>query len=1162
MVAKSRGGTALHLFEALEEEYEALHGPLPAAYVRDWEFRGEEILDLDRLVERLRDRGDPAGWAIGSGLEPPARELLAAHGPEAGDAPSVELRDALAAELNRLLYDLRLTTRTELRSSIPGGVPEEVALLEKARFGGDELAKRNRLFLEAVFAGEVACISDVRLAAIYREIDGLPEPRTALCLSGGGIRSAVFSLGVVQGLARAGLLRGFDYLSTVSGGGYLGGFLAAWIHRHRDGIAGVSRDLAAADATPEPASRPARLDREPPPLRYLRFSSNYLSLSHGLLSAEAWTLVSTYLRNLYLHWTVVIPLVIAALLVPRVYLALVETAAGHRAWLPHLHFLLGSAATTWAIAYIGLHRPSGGLARGNQRTFLWYCLLPLSLGAVGFSASWSGGELSLPPWLPRLPLQVWLPAAVTMVGLGGWLVHVGRLAWRGLFRRRKLWELPPAVVSAALGGFLGLAVSHLLIGWSVDRQALYVVLGPPLPLLTFLAGETLFAGLVGRLTTDEDREWWARTAAWILIFIAAWAAIAGIAIFGPFVLLALPHVLAPLGGLAGLVSVLLAGSSWTAVAKGVGETGNRRLAELVEKVLTVSIPGFLLFFLALVSLVIDWLLKGLSGLCGDWCGEKPEPRTDALIRLLRLPEDSKLTSSLSFKHLENFFSDPPLAAPLLFVLAVALSLVVAYWMNINKFSLHAVYRSRLIRAFLGASRGQRDPNPFTGFDPADNLEMWELKATVFLNPESLRSEEWGMAVAALRGGESPAAAYLASQLPSGLLRELAGCALSRGVPADLVEELCRELNRLIRRLAAEEPLGRDFLRCLGATSDLAVWARRPPKGREERQRLVRKLISQALGVQEGIVRVSRPMPLINLCLNVAPAAGAAQPQPKERPFSVTPLHCGNWRAGYRPSERYGRGATDRAISLGTAMAISGAAASPNMGYHSSSVVRLLLTLFNARLGWWLGHPGMAGQHTYATSAPRWGIKSLLAEVLGINDPGYVYLSDGGHFDSLGLYEMVLRRCRRIVVCDATADKEFTFEHLGSAVRKIRVDLGVRIDFFAGLPIYAKGKDDAAGRYCAFAKIRYPQTAGAEEGCGELIYLKPAVYGREPRDICHYSSSHEDFPHEPAIDQWFSGSQFETYRMLGFHAVQEICGAGDVPCSLVDFFQRARQHAGA
>src|SRR5688500_11185845 len=91
-----------------------------------------------------------------------------------------------------------------------------------------------------------------RLARVYDEIHKRakdPEKsRTALCVSGGGIRSATFALGVIQGLASAGVLKKFDYLSTVSGGGFIGSWLSSWVRRHEEGMAGVERDLRKTDA--------------------------------------------------------------------------------------------------------------------------------------------------------------------------------------------------------------------------------------------------------------------------------------------------------------------------------------------------------------------------------------------------------------------------------------------------------------------------------------------------------------------------------------------------------------------------------------------------------------------------------------------------------------------------------------------------------------------------------------------------------------------------------------------------------------------------------------------------------------------------------------------------------------------------------------------------
>src|SRR2546421_72219 len=135
---------------------------------------------------------------------------------------------------------------------------------------------------------------EARLTAICNLIhkrarDG--HKRTALCFSGGGIRSATFGLGVLQGLARRGLLKEFDYLSTVSGGGYLGGWFSAWLKRERDteGSAQAALQKIEAELNTPPAPK---LQPEPEPVRHLRSYSNYMSPRLGLLSADTWTLVA------------------------------------------------------------------------------------------------------------------------------------------------------------------------------------------------------------------------------------------------------------------------------------------------------------------------------------------------------------------------------------------------------------------------------------------------------------------------------------------------------------------------------------------------------------------------------------------------------------------------------------------------------------------------------------------------------------------------------------------------------------------------------------------------------------------------------------------------------------------------------------------------------
>ena len=207
-----------------------------------------------------------------------------------------------------------------------------------------------------------------------------------------------------------------------------------------------------------------------------------------------------------------------------------------------------------------------------------------------------------------------------------------------------------------------------------------------------------------------------------------------------------------------------------------------------------------------------------------------------------------------------------------------------------------------------------------------------------------------------------------------------------------------------------------------------------------------------------------PLHVINTALNLVATRNMAWQQRKAEPFTFSPISVGSWRLGYLPTQDYGG---SKGVTVGTAMAISGAAFNPNMGYNSSPLVTLLMTFFNARLGWWLPNPlwphlrkwptGRKTRHFLGRNGPKWALMPLLNEALGNTDDSYkwIELSDGGHFENLGLYEMVLRRCRHIIVVDADADSEFQFEDLGNAIRKIEIDLGVPItfpDFPAGLPM--------------------------------------------------------------------------------------------------------------
>jgi hypothetical protein len=208
-----------------------------------------------------------------------------------------------------------------------------------------------------------------------------------------------------------------------------------------------------------------------------------------------------------------------------------------------------------------------------------------------------------------------------------------------------------------------------------------------------------------------------------------------------------------------------------------------------------------------------------------------------------------------------------------------------------------------------------------------------------------------------------------------------------------------------------------------------------------------------------------------------------------------------------------------------------------------------MSLFNVRLGWWLANPGHAGAGHYRSEGPSFALRPLMSEMFGLttDNRAYVYLTDGGHFENLALYEMVRRRCRYIVVSDAGCDPSFAFEDLGNALRKIKIDLRVDIDFFHRERLHMRPKKDASApqSYFCLGIIRYADADGGSSKNGILLYMKPGLRGDEPPDIASYAMAHPDFPHESTSDQWFSESQFESYRHLGFRIGQEIVGSVDL-----------------
>ena len=841
------------------------------------------------------------------------------------------------------------------------------------------------------------------------------EKRTALCISGGGVRSATFGLGVIQGLASAGRefrcaatdepkspLTEFDFLSTVSGGGYVGGWLSAWAAREPGGLQAVVKQLA-----PERAQ--SDLDPEPDALRHLRKYCRFLNPKMGILSADTWALVSTVLRNMMLNWLVLIPLLMAVLTIPVWYESLVKHFVPD-IWAA-LTLWIGAGCALIATTYVGLSIPSLNRdgktkwLRGTETEFVVWALAPFTLSALFLTLHWAVIEGNY----SRREFAIFGAAVYATGSLIAAVFHwlKGRTRW---------WVGLSGVAVSAIAGFgAGLVAYPISQGfmytdWS--HPGLYCCLAVPLVLLTYQVAAVLAVGATSKISGDDDREWWARSAGWVLIVMVVWVVFCSAVILAPPLLQdAVSRIIAAAttAGVGGVASWLgKSAKTLSGLQTPKGEDGKPKIS-VTDIIAKLSAPLFLLMLIGVLAMANQSLIQMLPSLF-QW--------------MTALPMMGQFVVRLDMPALGEFGCAVAYGA-VLFLVALGCSWLI----NINRFSLHAMYRSRLVRTYLGASQKNRRANPFIDMDEHDNIDLVNLHKP--------------------------------------------------GDPA-------------------------------------------------------------------------RPLHIVNMALNLVGGKNLAWQQRKAESFTASRLHTGCLRVGYQRTAGYAQhgelpsgansGAQPGSFSLGSAMAISGAAASPNMGYHSSPLLSLVMTLFNARLGWWLANPGPIGKGQWQKDGPVMSFMPLINEALGrTNDESrWVYLSDGGHFENLGVYEMVLRRCRSIVVIDGSQDEKYTFEDLGNAVRKVRVDLGVSITFDK-MPMHKCS--DASNLYCAIGTIDYECVDGGEDGKGRILYIKACMNETEPIDVRHYASQYSAFPQQGTDELWFDESQFESYRRLGMHIVNEIVASG-------------------
>jgi predicted acylesterase/phospholipase RssA len=1062
----------------------------------------------------------------------------------------------------------------------------------------------------------------------HRRTERDEDPRSTLvglALSGGGIRSATFALGVLQRLHEMGLLPIFDYLSTVSGGGFIGGWWSAWLSRRgfnashvRDPVA-LATKLIADDLAVDPTELRQRLDevadagqvghsspaeaeraledalvaqlnriRERPnlgehplfqrddrdrhrdtgsvivsrlaaatrddvlrrhadllfkrypgelprvfpraervethrasdyraadriaegtqeasadPIHHVRLFANYLTPRKGLLSQDTWRAMAVASRNLVLTWLVLVPVLGAALLAVQLYFV-VQSFSSKVA----TDFLLVAN-----LGDVGTRVWERGAVAVRPLAFLFGQLVVLT-------AAWmwcnNAGSMSA-QFLAVIGIAAILAGfafAISVPATCAALADCARAWWMGS-------PMPPSdrvVLVLTIATAVALIVRCLLA--RPPRQALRApspaVGHSPSPGREVGRGGSLRAVISNRVTLYHA--YVLRT----LVVVGVAVAIAG---FAPE---AIDYALTIAAGL----TVGAVGSALFTVLKAMPAAGHdhRDLGRpsLASRIVFALAP--ILVLLVLTS-VAAWATRGWL----VWSSEAP----DDVHRLpvLTLVAAVAVGVCLIYAAYDVVADDArwlsigfPLAVAVLGGLAVIL--LARMFLTLAWPAALAATSSRLAFAagvglcgvaLVTAARRTRGRDwrvlSLGGFCLLAVVVLWAIAQLVALDPH-----RWTPTYAAL-------VLFVISTawvLIVGWMADPNALALHTFYKSRLIRAYLGASNRERRRS------GRDI--------------NEPVPGDDVK-------LKDVDGPAAG-----GPYHLVNTTLNLVGGHDLVTAQRSAASFVLSSEFCGSSRTGYRKTSDYMGGE----LTLGAAVATSGAAASPNMGARTpSAALAMLLALFNIRLGLWVPTPDRL--HWRKPQARLWPYYLLRESLLQTNDlSSYCYLTDGGHFDNTGLYSLVERGCRFIVLVDNGADPEPCFEDVGEAIRRCRIDFGAEIELdvvgFQKSSGYlvdggterhvaevtlADGK--AARVHYAIGKITYAPAHLRELGLsdvlattgGTIIWIKPALTGDETADVKQYGLQNPVFPQQTTADQWFDESQFESYRALGEQSVTAV-----------------------
>jgi hypothetical protein len=941
---------------------------------------------------------------------------------------------------------------------------------------------------------------------------GSPYPdRIGVAYSGGGVRSASIALGVTQRLAKVGILRQVHYISGISGGTYLLSWLTAWIKR--TSFKEVEKALGFKAAAPLPEPPPAdEVERflEPAPLHFLRKYISYLTPRLGLASGDTLAAIAIYLRNVLLNQTM-----LASALVS--FTLLLQLLSPPLAWShePSGSWLRAGVIATLALfvyAIIQMTRSLNDLGKGKKsKKSKAMANRAIGSGAVACSLVW----LLLPAWHAQYSAKGWTWITVAVFAAVGFVFTApfNKEKLSATVEKRRPVGVFVYFLAWVICGLLAFAIDEAFRYWLLSTGEVvvgtgYVVFGLGLLMLGLVVITFLFIGILGDALSDSSREWLARFAGYFILFGAVSVALLAIELYGPM-----------------LIHLLFSGfyqPSWK------------------KRMIAAIVPG-------------GWLFVVVSGLIGGKSSKTSgdDSSINTLDRIVTIAPPVFLVGLLLF----SAWATHALALHILVAGTEGKPAMVEYLNSADFYPRPAVTPCSVCFKPLYARYGlsNADKLPAAATSKATNAV-----AQPPTKPESNQQERATSSKVQAMQDDSVASFHSVRYRYLGLFLVTLGAATLLALRLD-VNEFSMNLfyrNRLVRTFLGASNVGRrpSLFTGFAADDDIAL------------DTLTTKAAKEPF---EG------PYPIWGTTLNITSGENLAWQQRKGASFIYSPLFCG-WdyvdpavplpqpekpatdddaaalkrnpvsnRFGYRSTleaseEDPGYGGFGGKPFIGTAMAASGAAASPNMGYHTRPAVAALLAIFNVRLGWWTGNP--RNPTYWKEYAP--GIWYLFAELFAhaTDSDQYVYLSDGGHFENLGIYELVRRRVRFIICSDGDADGFFQFGDLANAVEHCRADFGVQINVLAERTFKLTTAPFRETHY-AVGKITYPDSAAP----GILLYIKSSLTDNEPADVLGMRATDPSFPHDTTANQFFDEARFEAYRALGEHMMDTVlrdCNVAD------------------